>query len=88
MPLPVGPGELAHLTQTDPMLEHVIRAASEPQPVRYTGPSFSWRHSLFYRIEGDKTQLVVPAALRARLLYLAHELPLAGHQAVDKIWPD
>lgn len=84
LPLPVGPGELAHLTRSDPSLEHARQAASTPQNDSYMGPQFEWTRSLFYKVVKDKRQLVLPASLHQRLLFLTHEEPLAGHQAVDK----
>lgn len=80
----LGPGELAHLMQSDPMLEHACNAAKGAMDHLCQGPQFSWERGLLYHHEGDQNQLVVPHGLRARLLYLAHELPLLEHQAVDK----
>lgn len=49
-----------------------------------SGPSFTWRHSILYHHEGEHNQLVVPQALLARLMYLAHDFPLAGYQAMER----
>lgn len=38
-----------------------------------------------YCHNGDKTQLVVRQALRAQCLYLAHEVPLTGHQSSQRM---
>lgn len=81
LPLPVEPGEL---TQTDPSLENARQAANRPLQPGYTGPRFEWKGSLLYQREGDNRLLVVPAGLCARLLFLAHTIPLAGHQAAEK----
>lgn len=77
LPLPIRPGELAHLTRIDPSLENARQAADEPNNPAYTGPQFEWEHSLLYRVIGEKRQLVVLIALQPRLLFLAHEVALS-----------
>lgn len=82
-PMPVDPGELVKLTQQDPTLDHTYLLAKEPPSSSYTWPYFSRHNSLLYHHEWEKSQLVVPQALKAQL-YLAHEVPLAGHQAAER----
>lgn len=84
IPLLVGPGELAMLTQNDPSLENARKAATLGTPPQYTGPHFKWKGPLLYRQDQGQSQLIVSSGLRQRLLYLAHEIPLAGHQAAEK----
>lgn len=86
MHLPVELGEMAHLlTQITPSLVHARQAADKPKDPACQGPYFEWGHSLLYRVVGDQRQLVVPMALHSQLLFPAHEVPCAGHQAVDKM---
>lgn len=47
-------------------------------------PHFGWKGSLLYWMEGENQHLVLPMGLRAQLLFLAHKISLAGHQAADK----
>lgn len=72
----------ARLTQTDPSFKHARQSATQEKDSRYTGPRFEWQGPLLYRIY--LRQLVVPTSLHPRLLFLVHEVQLAGHQAADK----
>lgn len=82
--IPLGLGELAHLTRLEPTLMHDRKVTSSPVVPQYQVSRFRYQWGLLYRQEGDRTQLVVPQGLWPHLLFLAHEIPLAGQQVAMK----
>lgn len=71
---------MACLTREDPSLWFALQGAQpESLPTEKANPWFSVDQGLLYRWTKVRSQLVIPSPLRQRVLYLAHDLPLAGH---------
>lgn len=81
--LPLGPEEVARLTEADPTRSQAQEVAQNPPPDSQQGP-YTLIQGVSYRHEGEVHQLVMPQALQQHLLYLANEPPLAGHQTADQ----
>jgi Integrase zinc binding domain len=70
-------------------------AESEPFPVShsyyYLRDGILFHHAVCTKKKPEVDQLVVPTALRNKVLYLAHDIPAAGHLGVAKtqarLWP-
>ena len=78
--------ELIRLQQSDPDIASLFELADQP------AYGYEIRDGVLLRLWRDKCspqeatihQIVVPTPLRAQLLYLAHEIPAAGHLGVAK----
>lgn len=85
MELSIQRGDLACLTEEDPALRFTKTAAQAQPPLASTkDPGFTLDQGVLYRWVEGKSQVVVPRALRHRLLSLAHDPPVAGHLGPEK----
>lgn len=55
-------------------------------PLEEANPRFTVDRGVLYRWVKGYSQLVVPTPLRQRVLYLAHDPPLAGHLGPEKTY--
>lgn len=90
-PLEVAVVEVADfgkMQREDPTLSSCFNAAKSPEEAREIVKEgdvcFFLRDGKLYRLTADKEQLVVPAALRAKVLYLGHSIPWSGHLGQEK----
>lgn len=81
--LPLGSGEPAHLMEADPSLVRALDVVQGQVLPGQQSPRFSMFKGALYWEEGEVRhwQLVIPQPLRQRLLYPAHNVPFASHQA-------
>jgi len=78
--------ELIRIQQSDPDIATLFELADQP------AHGYEIRDGVLLRLWRDKCspqeatihQIVVPTPLHAQLLYLAHEIPAAGHLGVAK----
>ncbi|XP_050780327.1 uncharacterized protein LOC127034950 [Gopherus flavomarginatus] len=96
VPIPVPAAEFQAELQKDPSLrKHRDRADLSAVQTMRRGckERFLWEKGFLYRewappgeVEswGIRRQLVVPQKFRHKLLYLAHDIPLAGHQGIRR----
>lgn len=75
--VPLGPGDLAYLTESNSSLKYALAIASKDIRATATGPAFSIDQGVLYCWDQERSQLVVPALLRDRVMQLAHDPPLA-----------
>lgn len=81
--MPVVPGEIARLTAEDPTLRHAREAAATTEsPHTHTQCRSLFLLEAFTSVQTRWRGQSQP--LRGQLIYLAHNLPLAGHQALDR----
>ena len=73
---------------SDDTLKCIREGIRSSAPTKQTG--YFWKHGLIFRWyfpnngERHVDQLIVPKPYRAKLLALAHDIPLAGHLGVEK----
>jgi len=82
----VDRSELIRLQESDPDLSAVfdlVNKAEHPYTIRAGVLVRAWRYKLSPQ-EATFHQIVVPTALRAKLLSVAHEIPAAGQLGVAK----
>ncbi|XP_074928188.1 uncharacterized protein LOC142047712 [Chelonoidis abingdonii] len=96
VPIPVPAAEFQAELQKDPSLRKPRDQAdlsAEQTLRRGCKERFLWEKGFLYRewappgeVEswGIRRQLVVPQKFRHKLLYLAHDIPLAGHQGIRR----
>ncbi|XP_078240212.1 uncharacterized protein LOC144586237 [Pogona vitticeps] len=72
--------------QDDPTLQKILDEAQPTGSIMPGNTGFEIDEGLLYRVnqEGEK-QLVVPIKWRKDILRIAHDIPTAGHLAVDKM---
>lgn len=82
------PDDIRTMQREDPMLRAALEQAAQQEP-HGEGPYFHLRDDILYRVGQNPTtweeldQLVVLQPLRAMALWLAHNIPTAGHLAAD-----
>ncbi|XP_069370624.1 uncharacterized protein [Paralichthys olivaceus] len=80
--------DFGKLQQEDPTLSSSFASAKTPdearEDIKEGGVCFVMRNGKLYRESADKEELVVPEALRGRVLHLGHSIPWAGHLGKEK----
>lgn len=84
--------ELIRLQKLEKEFEHLFEMANMPQTKNFKSSHYFMKNGVLMRSWRDKKapsgaemqQIVVPKLLRAKLLNMAHDIPLAGHLGTAK----
>lgn len=80
--------DFGKLQQEDPSISSCFSAVKSPEEAEVAMNEgevcFVLRNGKLYRVSAERVQLVVPEALRAKVLHLGHTIPWSGHLGKEK----